>query len=194
MADNDDRNGTPEDDRAKDETGNQVSDHRDTVEAGKPPAAEGVNSETKERVVEEAETVQFPVATIRTPSREIWHRLRRYPTRMWYVTAICAVVALVLVISSANAPGVLKEVPRWPAKRIRRPSQVEDSLLVTSSRDHDVVISANRLTAGDGKWNIAGDTSLTKDQHGACLVALADGNLIGILVLVDLKPAIAFLP
>jgi hypothetical protein len=92
----------------------------------------------------------------------------------------------------SHAKDVLKDVPRWPASRIRRPTRVEDSLLVTSPREKDLLISANRLTASDQKWLVTGAVSLERDHHGGCLVALADGNLIGILVFADQKPVLGF--
>jgi hypothetical protein len=97
-------------------------------------------------------------------------------------------------LSTMKLDGQLPDaVERWPAERIRRPTDLEDALLVTAPRESDVPLSANRFTASTDAWQIASLMPVVRDHHGACLVSLVDGSLIGMVIFPDdEKPLVAF--
>ncbi|MEO2045153.1 MAG: MlaD family protein [Pirellulales bacterium] len=70
----------------------------------------------------------------------------------------------------------------WPTQQLRRMEQAEDCLILTGSRDSILPLAANRLQRHDGDWRIDPSFALNADAHGACIVAVRDGSLVGILV------------
>ena len=82
----------------------------------------------------------------------------------------------------------------WPKTQVRRPSQPEDCLLITDPAQPPVPLSAERLSPRDEGWRIDPTMPLTPDQQGACVVAQADGAVVGILIVEKQQGRIQFLP
>jgi paraquat-inducible protein B len=78
-------------------------------------------------------------------------------------------------------------VPRaWPVSRIRSPTKPEDVLIVGATDTTVVPVSASRLTPQASVWHVDATLPLTKtDHHGACVIAIEDGSLIGLTVIDD---------
>ncbi len=76
--------------------------------------------------------------------------------------------------------------PMWPLTRIRVATSPEDCIVIAATPDSIFPISASRLTSHDHAWLV--DPSLTLDPAdyiGACVVALADGDLVGLVDFVE---------
>lgn len=69
----------------------------------------------------------------------------------------------------------------WSVRQCRVPRQPEDSLLVTGHRDGPMPLAAARFTSIDDRWLIDAALPIDPDAHGACIVASADGAVIGLL-------------
>ena len=88
----------------------------------------------------------------------------------------------------------------WPLQKIRRLDRPEDCLIVTGSRDAIRPLPADRLvhTASQpqstGDWTLVPSFALDPEAHGACIVAVRDGAVVGILVVENGQPRIAFPP
>jgi paraquat-inducible protein B len=80
----------------------------------------------------------------------------------------------------------------WPTQYVRQMEQAEDCLIVTGSRDSILPLAAGRLQRHDGEWQIDPSFALNADAHGACIVAVRDGSLVGILVVENGLLRIAF--
>lgn len=75
------------------------------------------------------------------------------------------------------------ELPgHWPIQHVRRMDQAEDCLIVTGSRDSILPLATGRLQQHEGEWQIDPSFTLSASAHGACIVAVRDGFLVGILV------------
>ena len=69
----------------------------------------------------------------------------------------------------------------WPAADIRSPKFPEDSLVVAFTSD-PLAMVADQFTSKDGRWQLPPTTPITRDWHGAPVLATADGKLIGFVV------------
>jgi sporulation protein YlmC with PRC-barrel domain len=74
------------------------------------------------------------------------------------------------------------DVEPWEAARIRRASAPEDSLLVTSPFSAPLALTASRLGAVDGVWEVDDRIPLDGSFHGAAVQSRADGALLGVLL------------
>jgi len=95
-----------------------------------------------------------------------------------------------LALLKANVSSV-----QWPADRIRKPTQPEESLAIADSAANPLPLASSRLSAKDGQWVVDPAVSIDSSWHGACVVSRADGRLLGILLVDDDKGArVALLP
>ncbi len=69
----------------------------------------------------------------------------------------------------------------WPAADIRSPKSPEDSLVMAFTSD-PLPLVADQFANEDGRWQLPATTPITRDWHGAPVVAIADGKLIGFVV------------
>jgi paraquat-inducible protein B len=83
------------------------------------------------------------------------------------------------------------EAIAFPTSRIRPQASPEDCLIVTDAQSEPVPITASSLLQRDGGWEIRGTKGLTPDHHGATVVSVKDGQLIGQLVFHRGKATIA---
>jgi len=88
-----------------------------------------------------------------------------------------------------NAP--TDEVVHWPVKRIRSTAEPEDCLVVTDSQSEPLPITATSLQSRGQVWDVRGTAGLSPDHHGAAVVSIKDGQLIGILLFQKGKATIA---
>ncbi len=70
----------------------------------------------------------------------------------------------------------------WPLEALRVADDVEDCLIVTAFRDGSVPLPASRLTERANAWEVDPAVPLDADVHGAPVVAMRDGALIGLVV------------
>ncbi len=83
-------------------------------------------------------------------------------------------------ISSASA---------WDLKRLRTPSELESSMLVSDPQHAKLPLPTERLSKGEeGTWLVDPSVPLDTTWHGGCLISTKDGHLIGI-VLTNKRPA-----
>ena len=79
----------------------------------------------------------------------------------------------------------------FPTSRIRPQASLENCLIVTDGQSEPVPITASSLLQRDGGCEILGTNGLTPDHHGAAVLSVKDGQLIGQLVFHRGKPTIA---
>lgn len=84
----------------------------------------------------------------------------------------------------------LPERPLVPAK-FRAASAPEDVLIVTATDQGPVFVSAARLLEVTGAWTIDGDVPLDPSWNGAPAVSVADGAVVGFLLLDNERPRIS---
>jgi len=72
--------------------------------------------------------------------------------------------------------------PAWPRSLFRKPEQPEDILLVGSPTSPPIAVSAARITAEGGRWRLDPALSLPADLHGATVLAIQDGAVVGLLL------------
>ena len=84
--------------------------------------------------------------------------------------------------------------PPWPANRWRRPKEPEDCLAVGDPTAAPLPLAAALLGAMGGGWNVDPAVSVDESWHGACVVARADGDLIGLLLVEDDTVRVALVP
>ena len=70
---------------------------------------------------------------------------------------------------------------------------MEDCLVVTTSRE-PLILSSSRLVPNQGFWQIESDAPIDADRDGGYVVAVNDGQLIGVLVFQDGRPQVAVVP
>jgi paraquat-inducible protein B len=81
---------------------------------------------------------------------------------------------------------------QWPSELVRRMEQPEDCLIVTGSRDSILPLPAHRLQQHQRECVIDSSFVLNPDTHGASVVAVRDGSLVGILLAEKGQLQIAF--
>jgi hypothetical protein len=87
--------------------------------------------------------------------------------------------------------------PSWPTSRNRTAKSPEECLIIADPSASPVPLAAARLTSdgGDGSlWSIDRAVFIDPALHGACVVARADGRLIGILLVQEKSAKVALLP
>jgi hypothetical protein len=113
---------------------------------------------------------------------------REHPLSEAGVTAIDGVGVVGLTgFSTKGSP--------WPIERIRTPSGPEDCLVVAGDIGTRLPLAAGRLKPAEAGWEI--DKSLSFDEtdwHGACVVAVSDGMLVGVLAVEDRTGRVLFIP
>jgi hypothetical protein len=82
----------------------------------------------------------------------------------------------------------------WPVSRLRPLSEPEDCLLVASHQDSHLPVSLEQLTAAPDGWSVDSSMPITEDWHGACVVSLRDGCLVGLVLFDKGKASIAACP
>ena len=83
----------------------------------------------------------------------------------------------------------------WKMDNIRSDAtDPEDCLAVTDSQSQPVPIAASSLQARNGVWDVRSATGLTAAHHGAAVIAVKDGRLIGQLLFDRGKASIATVP
>ncbi len=78
----------------------------------------------------------------------------------------------------------------WPVERIRKMTAPEDCLIVFGGLDATRSLPATRLTIKDGRLSIDDSFSLPIDAHGASVVAVRDGLLVGMIAMQVGRPAL----
>ena len=84
----------------------------------------------------------------------------------------------------------------WPAARLRRPEKPEDCFLAADPRRETLPVEADRLQADEesGDWLVGAATPLSEDWHGAAVVSVRDGAVLGVLLWSDGEGRIALAP
>ncbi len=87
----------------------------------------------------------------------------------------------------------LREKPTrvWEKSQSRSPQVPEDCMVVSGTRG--IALAASRIQKTSG-WRIDPEVALSRDWHGAAVVARSDGALLGLLVWTDRGAALAPLP
>ena len=86
-------------------------------------------------------------------------------------------------------------VTAWKTANMRSElSDPEDCLAVTDSQSPPIPIAASSLQARNGVWEVRSATGLGPAHHGAAVISVKDGRLIGQLLLDRGKAAIATFP
>ncbi len=76
-----------------------------------------------------------------------------------------------------------------------RPSQgVEDCLVLGLSEDAPLAISAARLSAGAGGWQLDAEVEVGDEWNGGLVVARSDGQALGLLLLGEDRARVALFP
>ncbi len=70
----------------------------------------------------------------------------------------------------------------WPRNLIRHAEQVEDCVVVTAPNEVPIPLAAIRLTTSELGWNIEPSLAIGVNHHGACVVAVRDGCVVGIVI------------
>lgn len=82
----------------------------------------------------------------------------------------------------------------WPDELQRSPEQPEDCLAVADPAASPLPLSASRLTPDARSWLIDPSISLDTTWHGACVLARADGRLVGMILVHEDAARVALLP
>ena len=82
----------------------------------------------------------------------------------------------------------------WPIAALRSAKSPEDCLIVPGAQSRLVPIGAGRLSGGEGRWTVDSTWTVDDDWHGAPVVAVADGSIIGLFLVEDRQGAIATMP
>lgn len=86
-------------------------------------------------------------------------------------------------------------VTAWKMDNLRSElSDPEDCLVVTDSQSLPIPIAASSLQARDGVWEVRSATGFGPAHHGAAIVSIKDGRLIGQLLFDRGKASIATIP
>lgn len=93
------------------------------------------------------------------------------------------------VLTTALPPSVRL----WPALQIRAPAGPEECLIV-STHDASLPLAADKISVAEGRWEIDPAIAVSADQHGACVLSVQDGALIGVLVVEQDKRRIQPIP
>lgn len=84
------------------------------------------------------------------------------------------------------------DLTAWPIDRVRRNvTDAEDCLILTDSLAEPIPIAASSLQAREQVCEVRSATGLTAAHHGAAVISLKDGNLIGLLLVERSKATIA---
>lgn len=70
----------------------------------------------------------------------------------------------------------------WSRTLFRHPDLPEDVLLIGNPASVPVALSASRLTATETGWDLDPSLSLPTDLHGATVLAVRDGAVLGVLM------------
>ncbi len=81
----------------------------------------------------------------------------------------------------------------WPTDRLRVPTEIESVIITTSTQDAQLPVSANRLESTELGWKIDPSISIDPSWHGASVVSVDDGDLIGALIIDKTENRIALL-
>ena len=82
---------------------------------------------------------------------------------------------------------------QWPLTRIRAPEAPEDCLLIAGQHETHLPVSAGQLDKHDTWWSIDPSMPISEDWHGASVLSLDDGKLIGIVLFQNGKALVALL-
>ena len=86
-------------------------------------------------------------------------------------------------------------VTAWKSGSVRSDAgDSEDCLAVTDSQSPPVPIAASSLVAHNNTWEVRSATGLTAAHHGAAVISVKDGRLIGLLLFDRGKASIATIP
>jgi len=79
-----------------------------------------------------------------------------------------------------------KPLPQaWPIERVRRAESLEECLVVGAAGENPLPLPVARLETAEGHWHIDPSLAIDRDWHGAGVIAVADGKLIGLLIVDD---------
>lgn len=96
-----------------------------------------------------------------------------------------------LLATFRPATEITGEVASWPVKRIRTSASAEDCLVIADSQSEPLPLTVASLRPREQMWDVRGTTGLTPDHHGAAVVSIKSGQLIGILLFQRGKASIA---
>jgi len=97
-----------------------------------------------------------------------------------------------LGLATVSVPTPTPLADAWPMTKIRAVTEPEPCLLVAGDNSDVVPLTANRLIAAEGSWQIDPAVTLPANAHGAAVVAARDGGLIGIALVASGPPRVAF--
>ena len=71
----------------------------------------------------------------------------------------------------------------WPAHKIRLATGPEDGLIVSGTQDSHLPLPAERISTAEQSWQIDPSFTVNPKWHGASVVAIQDGSLLGLVLL-----------
>ncbi len=81
----------------------------------------------------------------------------------------------------------------WPTKRLRHGTEPEDCLVVADAQTEPLPIAASSLLGKESSWELRSPAGLSPAWHGATVVAVKDGQLVGLLLFDNSKAQIALI-
>ena len=97
---------------------------------------------------------------------------------------------LTITADTTRSHGALAEIAvdksfptAWPIDRLRAPTAIEECLIVGATQEDRIPLPAARLEAEEGNWKIDPSLPIDPDWHGASVLAVSDGKLIGVLTI-----------
>ncbi len=95
------------------------------------------------------------------------------------------------VFTPISSPWPAKDC--WPTERINPPLEPEDCLATTGPSGLNLSFPGSRLTASKASWLIDASVPVSSDSHGACVVSLKTGSLVGILIVESGRAQVALI-
>ena len=85
------------------------------------------------------------------------------------------------------------DMPVWRGRRRAASAVPEDTLVIADSATQPRFLAAARYQAREGSWQLEKAVSFDPDWHGACVLSLKDGKLVGFLLLDGSVPRVALI-
>ena len=92
------------------------------------------------------------------------------------------------------ATPLAKDAECWPLSRLKPVGQPVDCLIVTAASESQLSVSASRFMPGAGVWQIDSSVPLTVAHHGGCVVSREDGNVLGLVQVIEGRASVVLIP
>jgi len=99
-------------------------------------------------------------------------------------------------LAMLRLPQALAGADRWPVSRLRLPSVIEDVLVTAETAESSFPLPKNRLSAvpSVAEWSVDPSFTIDPHLHGACVVSLKDGAVLGLIVVDKGQATVALAP